>query len=612
MTLREEAEKLNISVHTLKNWQKRQESRQDEILTSRANKLNSSRRMLPRELLGRADNRNAVSGILDKLDTLPLTIEAKLLYFVLHFLAFKRLAVFPALQASETTLAGLITGLECPAVLIQELQLRLGRLPEEDQNSKFPDTALPAGLFPPGLNAEEDLPGLIYQGLRREGQRSRQGAWFTPPAVIDSMIREHRKKAAGLFDPCCGSGLFLCRFAELRGSAEGICGMDLDPMAVFLSRVNLFVRFPCMEDLSVVWEGNSLGPEPWTLKPGILVATNPPWGAHMASSDKKKMRKRYPEISSGETASLFIRRCIEELPEKGRAAFLLPESLCYVQTHKDLREYLLKKAPPVRMEHRERLFQGVYSRVFSCEIIKGGRQRKCSLPPGEPQPLSRYKKNPAFIFNILCSNSEARLIEKIRKKRGLKIPKQSQWLLGVVTGDNGRFVTTDPDAPGSPLLTGKEIHPFRYDSPRCRLKTGEGPLQQSRQLDEYRQPKLVYRFIGNTPVFALDREGVITLNSANGLVLPDPEMMEEAALWFNSSLFRFIWQKQFSSVKMLRFHLEFFPLPLWKRSEKSLIKGLVQKAEKGQDISSPADELVFRHFELTKEERDIVLSFKGN
>ena len=617
MTLREEAENLNISVHTLKNWQRRKEKRQKSgaNLISRANKLNSTRKRLPEELLGRSGNRSAVAAIIDNLTGLPMDdIRGRILYFVLHFLKFRNLTDSPSLHAPVMTLSDCIASLEkrTPEPLAEELRLRLKKLPKRTAEKRIENPGETGALFARGLKQEQDLPGLVYQGLRREGQRSREGAWFTPVGVIDSMIHDSVITSEGFFDPCCGSGLFLCRFAELKGSVSGVGGMDMDPTAVFLSRINLFIRFPDMNDLSSIREGNGLGRGSWNLNTGVLIATNPPWGAHMGPREKKVMRTRYPEIRSAETASLFIRKTVEELPSGGRGIFLLPESLCYVQAHKDLREFLLKEAPPVKLVPRERLFHGVYSRVFSCEIVKGGNPGSTVVSPGSTQPLERYRQNPASVFNIHCSNREAALIEKAREFKGLEIPDGSLWLLGVVTGDNSRFVTSDPASAGPPLITGRDISPFRLAPPRLSLKTEEGPLQQSRQKHEYMQPKLVYRFIGSAPVFALDRKGLITLNSANSLVLPDMALMEEAAFWFNSSLFHFLWQKQFASVKMLRTHLEYFPLPLWEKSEKSLISTLVQNAEKGQDISSPADELIFRHFEMTEEERDIVLKFKGN
>lgn len=616
MTLQEQAEKLNISVHTLKNWQNRSESEDQgsENLVSRANKLNSPRQILPKELLQKSSNASHLKSMTEFLDSLELSLEGRLLYFMIHFLSFK--GILNYFEPSDSnSIETILKNSDTAELITQELKLRMDNLNKNERTTNLPPFSDFAELLKKSLNKEYDLPGLIYQSLREEGGRSRQGAWFTPRKVIDSMLRPYMKSKESVFDPCCGSGLFLCRFAELKGSIQGVSGMDLDPMAVFITRINLYLRFPDMKDLNVISQNNSLKTPSWNLSPHCLVATNPPWGAHLQQSEKKEMKRRYPEINSGETASLFLRRCVEELPHGGSASFLLPLSLCYVQAHKDIRTYLLKNAPPVKLIQRGRLFHSVYSEVFSCDIKKGGKQRTVRINQSESHKLKRYRNNPDKIFNIHCSNEEESLITKIKCSSIRFLPEGCSWLLGVVTGDNKRFVTESPVKGCPPLLTGKELKPFKADPPRCWLRIDNGPLQQSRKLEEYSQAKLVYRFIGYTVLFSIDREGLITLNSANSLVLPDSSSeseistgLEELAFWYNSSLFKFLWLKQYRSVKMLRRHLEELPIPLWNLDEISRIKTLVQNAEKGQDISSFMDEMIFEHFELTEEERNIVLS----
>ncbi|MDC7233787.1 MAG: N-6 DNA methylase, partial [Spirochaetales bacterium] len=614
MTLREQADRLNVSIHTLKNWQNRDESEKEgaEGLVSRANKLNSSKRIIPTEMLEDPANKKILEQISDRLLSADLELEGKVLLFMIHFLHFKGFLKLNRdyLVHSPSPLEDLLAAAVTAPAPEEELRSRFLRLSPGQQSAVVPPFSEIAALFKGSLNREYDLPGLIYQSLRAEGKRSREGAWFTPRQVIDSMLHPGIRKTKTLFDPCCGSGLFLCRFAEMKKDVRGVRGMDLDPQAVFITRINLFIRFPGMEDFSVIRESDSLRCSSWHLKENTLVATNPPWGAHLPRKEKKEMARRYPEIRSGETASLFLRRCVEELPEQGEAVFLLPSSLCYVETHKDIRSYLLKGAPPVCMEPLGRQFHSVYSEVFSCRIRKGGRQRKTEIRGAGTQSLKRYKTNPSRIFNIHCTEAEAGIIRKIRSGGTLKLPGGCGWLLGVVTGDNSRFLSEQP-VPGSlPILTGKEIRPFTAEEPRLWLRMDRGSLQQSRRPEEYRTAKLVYRFIGNVPLFAIDREGMMTLNSANSLVLPSGDRLtpEELVLWYNSALFRFIWYKQYRSVKMLRHHLEDLPLPRWTDNEKREITALVQNAEKGQDISFQMNEIVCGHFGLTREERNIVLS----
>ncbi|WP_298007832.1 N-6 DNA methylase [Oceanispirochaeta sp.] len=619
MTLREKADNLNISPHTLRNWQKRKEASDtaSRNLVSRANKLNSFRLTLAVELLHKKENKGALQDIRDILLSQPLQMEGRILLFALYYLNSKKLLSFPTKPSSRDCLAMRINQAVCAPVMQKELTMRLNQLSENEQRSPLSLPESFSRCFHKNLLKETDLPGLIYQSIQNEGARSRRGAWFTPVNIIDSMINPYKNRKKGLFDPCCGSGLFLCRFAEMKGSADCVRGMDMDPLSVFLTRLNLFTRFPLWTAFQNIQEGDSLKVSSWFLGAHDLVATNPPWGAHMGEADKKEMLFRYPEIQSGESASLFLRRCSDELPPGGTASFLLPESLFYVEIHKDIRTWLLEKAPPVKITDRGKLFKGVYSAVVSCDFSKDSSHRKVRVisagvetkgREGEKQLLSRYKKNTLKIINFQSSREAQALIHKIKNGRTRSLPEDCLWLLGVVTGDNARFISETPQGGAIPLLTGKELAPFGH-KPVCRyLKTDDGPYQQNRPLEEYGRPKLAYRFIGYKPVFSLDREGLITLNSANGLIPPREEDLEELAFWYNSSLFRFLWFNQYRSVKMLRHHLEQLPLPQWKKIEIEGVRKLVKEAENRQDVQSLMDEMIFRHFKLTNEEIKIVFS----
>jgi len=614
MTLREKAENLNISPHTLRNWQKRNKGtvldRKD--LARRANKLNSSQLSIPVELLVNPENRTLLNEIREHLLSLPLSPEGRILFFSIYFLHFLKLLRFSRLPQSGTSLAQRVRESETADIMRGELETRLNSLSPEEQNIPLAPGGGFRTFFKGPLKKEADLPGLLYQSLRKEGFRSRQGAWFTPLSVIDSMLRPFIRSRENLFDPCCGSGLYLCRFAEKKGTPLSVRGVDKDPFSVFLTRLNLFCRFPGWTDFEAIREGDSLKDSSWNLGSQDIVVTNPPWGAHLSPGEKREIKRLYPEIKSWESASLFLLRCIQELPEGGQASFLLPESLFYVQTHQDIREFLLNKAPPVRLVDRGRLFKGVYTPALSCDFIKGGIHRKVSVKlidcHHEKQSLVRYRKNPGKIINYYCREKSLKVFRKIQSAPTQQLPEDCRWLLGVVSGDNKRFVHSKPSAGSVPLLTGKEIRPF-YHATVCRyLKIDDGPLQQNLPMREYAVPKLVYRFIGYTPLFSLDREGLVTLNSANSLIPPPGMAPEELVFWYNSALFRFIWFNQFRSVKMLRRHLEQIPIPLWENHQKMIIHSLVKKAENRQDVRSVMDEMIFRHFNLTDEEISIVFS----
>jgi hypothetical protein len=614
MTLQEKAEDLDISTHTLKNWQKRNKgiSIDPGDLVRRANKLNSSELCLPTELLALKENRPALLEIREILLAQSLSPEGSILLFSLYYLQFLRLLNFTRKPGFSDSLSTRVHLIETSSSMEKELKMRLSLLSDTERISPLCVGSDIEKQLSKRIKKEPDLPGLLYQSLRKEGFRSRQGAWFTPVHIIDSMIRPYVRKKETLLDPCCGSGLFLCRFAEMKGSADHVRGIDRDPFSVFLTRLNLFCRFPDWEDFHKIQEGDSLKISTWGLSPHDFIATNPPWGAHMDRLKKKEMQCLYPEIVSGETASLFLFRTIMELPEGGVASLLLPESLFYVQAHQDIRTCLLNMAPPVKIMDRGRLFKGVYTSALSCDFIKKGNHKKVTvLRDGESQEkqnIQRYKKNQGQCINFHCPERSHQIIMKIKGERTQELSSQCRWLLGVVSGDNKRFVVNSPVKGTIPLLTGKDLMPF-WHKPVCSyLKIDDGPLQQNLPLEMYNEAKLIYRFIGYKPVFSLDRTGLVTLNSANALIPPQEIALEELAFWYNSSLFRYIWLNQFRSVKMLRYHLEELPIPLWNDLEKKEVLHLVNMAENRQDVRSAMDEMIYKHFNLTEEEISIVCS----
>ena len=197
----------------------------------------------------------------------------------------------------------------------------------------------------------------------------------------------------------------------------------------------------------------------------------------------------YTEISSGESFSYFIARAVRELPENGRAAFLLPESLLYVKTHRDIRRKILEEATLLGISYYGPLFKGVYTDVVQLTLQKSRSDmnrrkariridRKPDKPLRENQPIRNYLKNSHYIMNIHCTNRDREVLKKFYKGK-IRKPAPCLWLLGTVTGDNARFLTRIAEPGTIPVLTGKEILPFRTLPPRVHLRTDKGPCSSS-------------------------------------------------------------------------------------------------------------------------------------
>ena len=71
---------------------------------------------------------------------------------------------------------------------------------------------------------------------------------------------------------------------------------------------------------------------------------------------------------------------------------------------------------------------------------------------------------------------------------------------------------------------------------------------------------------------------------------------------FNSCLYQFIFQKKFSSIKVLRSHLEQLPLPLLERDVLAKLCKNVDAAIAGDLDSSEIDDFIFSQFNLYDQE----------
>ena len=582
-------------------------------LDKRANKKYSTRKVIPREMLQDKENLPALGRLTEKIGQLSSRIPLNLLLFSLAYLYRKDFIRLAA--ESGITIEDYLTGAAHYPILQGELKSYCteNKIP---LHKAIPEDLPSPDLLTPELLKEPDLPGLVYQALRQEGGKIREGAYFTPISIIREILRSCRIGEKTVFlDPCCGSGMFLCSFADITGRPEEARGMDRDRTAVFLARINLFIRFPSLKTLQHIRRTDALLTESWNLPPGTLVATNPPWGAHLTASEKKIMKERTRGVRTGETFSFFISRAIEELPEQGTCAFLLPESVLYVKTHQDIRKRILELAPPLGVTHYGPLFHGVYTPVISMILSKGASIRKTDVNLkgikeggiSEKQPVKGFQEAPFSMINIHCTNRDSDIIRKVETGRSLRLG-SCRWLLGIVTGDNSRFLTGTPDTKALPVLSGKEIRPFMAGPPCRYLRTDRGTWQQSRKPKEYLPDKIVYTFIGTTPSFALDKSGIMTLNSANCLIPEDPELLAPLTGWYNSTLFRFCWRKQFHSVKLLRSHLEILPVPDWGELEKQELTDLVKMGEKGEDVKPKVDQILFDFYDFSRKEREYVAS----
>lgn len=627
LTSSETAMLLGISVSSVRNWvrhgfiasvsseseyaflrddvillQRRIESGELDRLTSRANKTGSSKTFLPDELFESDSARKEVAALSDYIREQRL--DPSLAMFIVSL--------------SILRMHGLIDhDQQCDIIQNEKFILRK-RKNLTSALAEWRRTVV-AGINGQALKIlEYPLPlhgntaGIIYQSILVEGEKSKLGSYYTPDWIVNR-IADRLTGSGGLFlDPCCGTGQFLLAFAEKTDSPESIYGIDIDPVAVNVAKINLMIRFREIDfqprifcnDSLMSYNESLLFDSIDSLPEFDIIATNPPWGSHYRKEELAMLRYLYPEITSGESFSCFLVKSMRMLKKSGKLSFLLPESVLNVKMHHDIRNFMLGNAMITRIEKERRIFRNVFSSAVIIDIVKEGGESSVEIINGDSRYFvsqKRFMTSCNNIFDINISPGDERLIEKVYSREHVDLKGRASWALGIVTGNNREHVKSECTSGCEPVIKGKDILPFRIREADSFIHFEPEKFQQTAAEHFYRhRDKLVYRYISNRLIFACDREGRVTLNSANILIPEIPGCSSELLMGlFNSELYQFIFQKKFSSVKVLRSHIEELPVPELTDYEKRLLAESVSEAERSGDVSAVND-AVYGFFGLSE------------
>ena len=198
------------------------------------------------------------------------------------------------------------------------------------------------------------------------------------------------------------------------------------------------------------------------------------------------------------------------------------------------------------------------------------------------------------------------LIKKTYATPHVTLKNQAEWALGIVTGNNKKYLLPLPKEGHEAIYRGRDIEKYKFVKASSFIEFCPDNLQQVAPAWKYRaQEKLIYRFISKYLVFAYDDQQRLTLNSAN-TVIPkiDGYPIKVILALFNSSLYQFIYQKKFSSIKTLRGNLEQLPLPLWDGAIFGKIVSKVDEIIDSKDCYDELDTFIMKSFNFSEREID--------
>lgn len=546
-------------------------------LRKRANKNKSSSTFLPIEYLTDSEKLKDAENVINIIHTYNVEVEEGLFFLALKILVDEGL--IKPIQNIDTLLS-FDDSFFSHRQIKKEIQAWAEKIKfksKEDFQKKIMSIHVPH---------TRDFLGVIYQSLSKEGNKAEAGSYYTPSSIAEGIVKEYLSdQCKRVLDPCCGTGQFLLFAVDILSQLgnkrvlENVWGCDIDELAVRIARLNLLLNCKDQDEVSPhVYCLNSIieGCDIFSSYRSILkedffdlIITNPPWGAKIAKSEINQLSSLFPFIKSGEAFSYFLAKGTRLLKKNGILSYILPESFLNVKMHGDIREYLLKNSTLKKILFLDRVFKNVFTPVIRFDIQKTQfpKNHKIEVRNGKTFEIAQDEllKNENFEISIIIDNEDARILKKIFSQKHTTLANDAEWALGIVTGNNDKFLSEEKKEGHEGIIKGKDIMKFIYRPAQCFLKFEPAQFQQTAPEQKYRsKEKLIYRFISKQLVFAYDDKQILTLNSANILIPQSSTHSIKVILGlFNSSLYQFIFHKRFNSIKVLRNHIESLPLPDW-------------------------------------------------
>ena len=199
-------------------------------------------------------------------------------------------------------------------------------------------------------DAYEYLMNMYASGAGKSG-----GEFFTPQEVSELIARialGDRRSVNKVYDPCCGSGSLLLRFAHVLGPEhvrQGYYGQEINPTTYNLCRINMFLHHVNYDKFSVACGDTLTNPMHWDDEPFDICVSNPPYSVKWAGDDDPTLAGDPRFLPAGVLAPkskadlAFVMHMLSWLSETGRAAVVeFPGVLYRGGREQRIRQYLVE------------------------------------------------------------------------------------------------------------------------------------------------------------------------------------------------------------------------------------------------------------------------------
>ncbi len=181
------------------------------------------------------------------------------------------------------------------------------------------------------------------------------GEFFTPQEVSELLARitiVDKKSINKVYDPACGSGSLLLKFAKLLGEKnvrQGYFGQEINITTYNLARINMFLHGINYNKFDIAHGNTLINPKHWDEEPFDAIVSNPPYSIKWEGSDNPILINdpRYSPagiLAPKSKADLaFTMHMLSWLSPKGTAAIVsFPGVLYRGGAEQKIRKYLIE------------------------------------------------------------------------------------------------------------------------------------------------------------------------------------------------------------------------------------------------------------------------------
>ena len=455
-------------------------------------------------------------------------------------------------------------------------------------------------------NKNDDFLGCLYMSLITVGEKDTKGIFYTPSKVVDTLLNKITISNYRYLDPGCGSGNFLIKlFNKLNEKYDevdiinNLYGYDIDDKAILLAKINIYMLTNNIDFNDINIYKKDYLKDDINIKYDVVLG-NPPWGIKYTQEEIKDLKKRYDNVfAKQDSFTQFILKSFELLKYNGELCFVLPSSILNIEKHELIRKVLLNK-DITDIINLGREFNDVVTDVIILKVINNYNYLSKVNYNNEKVEETFFNELP--YHNLLLPNVKSlTILDKIKKYESYYLT-NVEYGLGIVTGNNLKYLKNEKLDGYEPIISGKELNKYfvNYEAINNYILFNPDNLQQVAKEELYRfNKKILYKFIGDKLTFSLDNRGLLNLNSANMICLNENDNEYYILAVLNSRLIQLIYDEYYKTNKLLKNHIMSFPIFNIDEYLKEEIKEIILNSDDNNYYIEEVEDILYRELGLT-------------